>query len=260
MGESKRMRILVCEDSVEGILTAIHEAFTSRYGHAWQKIIIGPEVNMELFSDICDVRTDISRAERVAEAIVTQMSEYAWQLVWQAAESDSEDKGDIIYRFLILGFANGNCVLNAMTRPEVMRLHQLSRAVARETQHFYGFLRFQELERHILYGKLVSRHHVGVFLANHFADRLPMEHWIIHDPDRDEVWIHKALSEWVYIRHPDFKIDPEDMLSAAEYDFKVWWQSFTESIAIRERTNPGLQMQMMPKRYWKYMPEMQKRD
>lgn len=259
MEKDKRMRMLVCDNSVEGILTAVHEAFTSRYGHAFQRIVIGPEVNMDFFCDICPVRTDVTRASRVAEAIVCKISDYAWRMVWQAAEADSADKGDVIYRFLILAFANGSRVLGAMTRPEVMRLHQLSRAVSRETLHLYGFLRFEELENHILYGKLVSRHHVGTFLANHFADRLPMEHWIIHDPDRDEVWLHQAGGEWLYICHPDFKIDPGNMLSAEEYDFKVWWKTFTESIAIRERTNPGLQMQMMPKRYWKYMPEMPKR-
>lgn len=259
MNTGKRMRILVCEDSVEGILTAVHEAFTSRYGHAFQRIAIGPEVNMDLFSDLYPVDTDVDRASRVARAVSHSISEYAWQMVWQAAESDSEDKGDIIYRFLILGFANGSKVLNSMTMPEVMRLHQLSRAVSRETQHLYGFLRFQELNNHILYAKLVSRHHVGTFLAEHFTDRFPQEHWIIHDPDRDEVWIHQAGSDWIYIRHPDFKADPEAMLSAAEYDFKAWWETFRDSIAIRERINPRLQMQMMPKRYWKYMPEMHKR-
>ena len=258
MNRDKRMRFLVCENSVEGILTAVHEAFTSRYGHAYQKIVIGPEVNMELFSDICMIDTDTDRASRVADAVVSCISAYAWQMVWQAAEADSEDKGDVIYRFLILGFANGSRALNAITRPEVMRLHQLSRSVSRETQHLCGFLRFQELENHILYGKLVSRHHVGTFLANHFADRLPREHWIIHDPDRDEVWVHQAGCDWIYIRHPDFKADPETMLSAAEYDFKAWWETFRESIAIRERTNPELQMHMMPKRYWRYMPEMQR--
>lgn len=258
MNDNKRMRILVCENSVEGILTAVHQAFTSRYGHAYQKIMIGPWVNMDLFAEVCPVETDIAKASRVADAVMYKISAAAWQIVWQAAESSFEDKGDVIYRFLILGFANGSKVLNAMTRPEVMRLHQLSKGVSRELQHLYGFLRFQELESNILYAKLVSRHHVGTFLANHFADRLPMEHWIIHDPDRDEVWIHPAGQEWVYIAHPDFRIDPETMLSAAEYNFKAWWQSFTEAIAIQERANPKLQIQMMPKRYWKYMPEMQR--
>lgn len=256
MNEDKRMRILVCENNVEGILTAVYRAFTSRYGHAWQKIAVGPYVNENLFADVCVVETNVEEASKVAEAVIQKLSDAAWQMVWQAAEASYEDKADVIYRFLILGFANGIRALDAMTRPEVMRLHKLSRAVSREIEHLYGFLRFQELENHILYGKLVSRHHVGTFLANHFADRLPMENWIIHDPERDEAWVHQAGKSWIYIRNPEFKLDPENMLSAAEYSFKAWWLTFTETIAIRERVNPHLQMQMLPKRYWKYMPEM----
>ena len=57
-----------------------------------------------------------------------------------------------------LAFANGRKVLNAMSIPEVMGLHQLSRSVSRETQHLYGFLRFQELQNYILYARLVSKH------------------------------------------------------------------------------------------------------
>ena len=125
------------------------------------------------------------------------------------SEADSQENGEIIYRFLILAFANGRKVLNAMSIPEVMGLHQLSRSVSRETQHLYGFLRFQELQNDILYARLVSKHHVGMFLAEHFQDRLPMEHWVIHDVERDEVWIHRAGEDWLYIRHPDFRQDPQ---------------------------------------------------
>ena len=46
------------------------------------------------------------------------------------------------------------------------------------------------------------------------------------------------------------------MLSSSEHAFTEWWKTFTESVAILERRNPKLQMQMLPKRYWKYMPEM----
>ena len=52
MEQNKRMRILMCQNSTEGILCGVYEAFTSRYGHAWQKLAVGPYVNGDLFSDI----------------------------------------------------------------------------------------------------------------------------------------------------------------------------------------------------------------
>ena len=258
MENATRMRILMCHNSVEGILCGVYEAFTSRYGHAYQKLVVGPYVNGDLFTDIYSVKVNIEIAEKVVYAIISKISKVAWEIVHQAAEADCQEKADVIYRFLILAFANGNKVLNAMTIPEVIRLHQLSRSVVREMQHLYGFLRFQELQNHILYARLVSKHHVGMFLADHFQDRMPMENWVIHDVDRDEMWVHSAEEDWIYVNHPNFKMDLQKMLSANEYAFCAWWQTFTESIAILERKNPKLQMQMLPKRNWKYMPEMEK--
>lgn len=139
MEQNKRMRILMCQNSTEGILCGVYEAFTSRYGHAWQKLAVGPYVNGDLFSDIYSVEVNTEKAGKVVKAIISKISEESWYLVHMASEADSQEKGEIIYRFLILAFANGRKVLNAMSIPEVMGLHQLSRSVSRETHAFIWF-------------------------------------------------------------------------------------------------------------------------
>ena len=148
------------------------------------------------------------KAEGCGKAIISKISEEAWYLVHMASEGGSQRRERDYLQILILAFANGRKVLNAMSIPEVMGLHQLSRSVSRETQHLYGFLRFQELQNYILYARLSFE---GIMCGNvsmeHFQDRLPMEHWVIHDVERDEVWIHRAGEDWLYIRHPDFQTD-----------------------------------------------------
>ena len=148
MEQNKRMRILMCQNSTEGILCGVYEAFTSRYGHAWQKLAVGPYVNGDLFSDIYSVEVNTEKAGKVVKAIISKISEEAWYLVHMASEADSQEKGEIIYRFLILAFANGRKVLNAMSIPEVMGLHQLSRSLEGDT----AFIWFSEIsgtsERH----------------------------------------------------------------------------------------------------------------
>ena len=62
MEQNKRMRILMCQNSTEGILCGVYEAFTSRYGHAWQKLAVGPYVNGDLFSDIYSVEVNTEKA------------------------------------------------------------------------------------------------------------------------------------------------------------------------------------------------------
>ena len=43
--------------------------------------------------------------------------------------------------------------------------------------------------------------------------------------------------------------------SEDEEYYQKLWQGFFDNIAIKNRNNPGLQRQLMPKRYWKYLIE-----
>ena len=92
MEQNKRMRILMCQNSTEGILCGVYEAFTSRYGHAWQKLAVGPYVNGDLFSDIYSVEVNTEKAGKVVKAIISKISEEAWYLVHMASEADSQKK------------------------------------------------------------------------------------------------------------------------------------------------------------------------
>ena len=62
----KTHRIYVCEDSLEGILTAVHFAYMSRYGHEYQSIQAGDYAEPFLFSEMIYVDTDMEKASRVA--------------------------------------------------------------------------------------------------------------------------------------------------------------------------------------------------
>ena len=64
----KTQRIYMCEDSLEGILSAVHAAYMSRYGHEYQSIAAGDYVEVSLFSEMIRIETDVDKAARVADA------------------------------------------------------------------------------------------------------------------------------------------------------------------------------------------------
>ena len=97
----KTPRIYMCEDSLEGILSAVHAAYMSRYGHEYPSIEAGDYVEPSLFAEMIPVETDVDKAMRVADAVIHKISGYAWHLVKYAAMSCYMDKADIIYRFLV---------------------------------------------------------------------------------------------------------------------------------------------------------------
>jgi len=49
----------------------------------------------------------------------------------------------------------------------------------------------------------------------------------------------------------------DEMMAADEKRFQEMWKSYHKAITIKERINPKLQKQFMPRRYWKYLTEMQ---
>ncbi|MDR1181486.1 MAG: DUF4130 domain-containing protein, partial [Bacteroidales bacterium] len=48
-----------------------------------------------------------------------------------------------------------------------------------------------------------------------------------------------------------------ELLAEEECYFQATWKQYLQSISIKERKNPNLQRQHMPKRFWKYLTEKQ---
>jgi probable DNA metabolism protein len=40
-----------------------------------------------------------------------------------------------------------------------------------------------------------------------------------------------------------------------EVEYQVLWKSYFDSVNIKERKNPKLHLQHVPRRYWKYLSE-----
>lgn len=248
--------IYQCEDSLEGILSAVHAAYMSRRPHDSQRIETGDHVAYSLFSELIYVETDPDKASRVADAIIHKISGYAWYMIRYASMALEPDKADLIYGFLVKGFRIGKDIVEQMADSHVMGVYGLFRKVQRETQKLYGFIRFQELKNGILISTLAPKHHQLPLLAPHFADRYPLENWILYDEKRQEVCVHeRGASWWIQreIRLDELKISD---ISDQQKQFEEWWKGFYHTIGIKERYNPCCRRTLMPKMYWEYMPEM----
>ena len=62
---------------------------------------------------------------------------------------------------------------------------KISKYVSNENHKLKGFLRFQELENHILYAEISPTNNVLELLSIHFKKRLKNEYWIIKDVGRN---------------------------------------------------------------------------
>jgi probable DNA metabolism protein len=265
--------ILYCEDSPEGILSAVHAAYTLRYGHADTQIRTGDsrDGDMELFSEVRQIPMNQAHAASVRDALIRKIGADAYDMVMYTALSDAPDKADVIYHFLVRGFANGEKTVDFYSDPYVARLRAIDRKVSREACHWNEFLRFREHTMQkvetssalMLFGeknvhtlmtsRITPEAKVVVLLMPHFSDRFPEENFLIYDSVHDEAGIHAAGSGW-YISQQIGKQIPQiaaltGLAETSEEEVERLWKVFFDTIEVKQRHNTKLQQSLMPLKF-----------
>ena len=242
-----------CEDSIDGILTGVYDAWASRLGHANVRLQLDEPDTLELFCRYVTVAPDAEKSEKVARSIRQKISPRAWQLVYRAALSPEGSRADDIYRFLVLGFAAGSQVTGMLAEPAVQCIQELNRFVGNESHYYREFLRFDAMEGGVLFARIRPKSNVLTLLTPHFADRLPGESFLILDVGRSLAAVHPADREWYLTALT--QEEAERLLVRQPDPYRDLWQTFFDAVAIRERTNPKLQRNRMPLRYREFAPE-----
>ena len=244
--------ICVCEDSVDGIFTAIYKAW--EIGTSKTLIEIRSMKTMTLFAEYIEVITDAELASKVAASIHNKISQEAYFYVYRAALSDNPEKAQYIYEFLLKAFRTGKDIINHFQDESVMKVFELARKVGNEAHKYLGFVRFCELENGILSAKFNPIANVVAIVAEHFADRLHNENWVILDTTRNMAAVHRAGYGFVLTNDiTEQDLDQFSNKSENEEKYQLLWIRFFDTIAIEERKNKKLQQQVMPLRYRKYM-------
>lgn len=246
-------KVYLCEDSIDGIFTAIYDAWSSRHGHDNIAIQVRNEsngdFNMELFSEYIEVLVNEDKAYKVTRSIKEKISEEAFEMVCYAVLSEEVQKGDMIYRFLIQGFAIGPRIVTSLANDAVMNIFNLKRNVGYECHHFLGFVRFSETKNNILLSKIKPKNDVIRLIAPHFSDRLNAENFVIYDERRKSAVIHRSGLPWIYVLADEFNMELFEELSQEEEEFQLLWKTFFHTIAIDERKNYKLQRNNLPIRF-----------
>jgi len=253
----KTRRIFICEDSFEGILSGVFDAYTCRYGHDFISLELEGDNQPQFFCEYYPVTTDIEKARKVGQAIKEKISAATYELLHEASLAIYPEKAEAIYHFIVLAFEMGPQVISHLSDNYVLTVMKLSKAVTRELQRLEGFVRFRELNNGIMFSKLAPKHDQLILLAPHFADRFPEENWMIYDENRKTACIHKAGLGWGMVSNIEVEKELMNHVSEEEDLFLNLWKSFAKTLTIEERRNKKLQMNMMPKMYWKNMPEVE---
>ncbi len=255
-------RIYLCDNNIDGIFTAIYHAWNSRLGHSNVKIEEKSEgskySNIELFAEYVIVDTDLDLAYKVARSVKQKISEEVYGMVCRTALSDYEGKADLIYRFLILGFAVGAGITERLSNEVVNSIFRINKRVGNEAHHLLGFIRFSQQQNGLLTSIIHPKNNVLSIIMPHFADRLPQERFLIYDSNRKLAAMHVPGAQWVIAEVPELDQDAVREVSSYEDRYRDLWITFFENIAIKDRVNPKLQRNNLPLRFRKDMTEFNK--
>ncbi|MDR2072166.1 MAG: TIGR03915 family putative DNA repair protein [Spirochaetaceae bacterium] len=130
----------------------------------------------------------------------------------------------------------------------------------KEFDRLRGFLRFTLDGRGRYLARCAPDYFILPLLGEHFVLRFGRVPWVIVDEKRNLALLRDRGKKPALYRLRHGRAAEAGILSpvAAEAvdPWEGLWQNYHRSINNKDRANPELQRQFMPKRYWKYLPEM----
>jgi len=251
--------IFLYDGTFEGLLTAVFDAYARKQFP--QELTV--EKKPLLFTDTYTVVTDTEKSDRVLQGLQKRLSKYAMEMLFTCFLSEQEEVANAIFRYACKTFAAQKSIELNFADPDVLLLSQIYKKVKREAQLMQQFVRFQKTADGIFFSYIEPRYNVLPCVADFFEDRFADQQWIIYDAKRKYA-LYYDLQKTEIVNFEQLGVNSETgELSAEqsandELDFQHLWKEYLQSVTIRQRINPQLQRQHMPRRFWKYLPEKRK--
>ncbi|MDU3583593.1 TIGR03915 family putative DNA repair protein [Clostridium butyricum] len=244
------MSILIYDDSFEGLLTSIYDAFYSK--HQIDGIYGLSQYNAPLLlGEIKNIETDLNKFEKVRNSIINKIDLLCLQKIYMVYLSNVEDKGMVIFKYLKSAFKYKKNIHAFLHIDIVRQIDEIKKRVSFEAHKFKGFVRFKSIDNNFLYCSIEPDNNILELIGDHFMKRFSNEYWIIHDISRNKAIIYDTNKyEIIELLQDDCKnlLDHKD-------EYSSLWKCYFKFTTIEERKNLRLQRQMMPKRYWKHIFE-----
>jgi len=245
------------DGTFEGFLTCVYMHY---YEEKASGIYRKEDYQASLLSGCRSIETEEKKASRVYEAIAKKISTEDLRRIYRVFLSSDEEKENKLLRYIRLGFKAGHGISLLHSNPIVFDVQRCEYKVNIEMHRIKGLARFAALKnsaagengQEILYCRIEPDHDILEIIADHFADRLKSDPFIIHDKTRSKA-VFAQSGSW-YISNFTDKDLP--LFGEREREYRDLWKRYFETIAIQELINPSCQKRFMPARYWKNLTEL----
>jgi probable DNA metabolism protein len=249
----------IYDGTFEGYLTVVFQAYETRKPP--EQITIASAGGYDLFCERVEVMSDPIKAMRVWKGLIKKTTLKNARMVHAAFLSQLPGCEMLIWRYLNKIFTVTTPVFfQNMLDEDVFQLVQTARKVKKEAHRFLGFVRFQQTADGILFAPIAPDHDILTLITGHFKARYAGQQWVIYDTRRnygvffDQEQIQEIELENAQMDPQSGKLPTAAKEHAEDYYQKLW-QQYYHSVNIAGRSNPRQMTRMMPRRYWRYLPE-----
>lgn len=253
--------VAYCYDGTfEGLLTVVFEAYDRK---RWPvQIITEARGQPELFSETLRVGTDAAKANRVWRGVLRKISALARTNLYRCFLSELSGVEMVLFGYLRLAFDSPGNIEDNFASEYVRQVDRISRQVAQEKHRMDAFVRFQKTADDLYFSSVSPDFNVLPLISEHFRQRYADQHWLIYDTRR-RYGIYYDLQEVRYVSFEEKETGASDLapdqLDGDEACYQALWQAYYDHVNIPARKNPKLQLRQLPRRYWKFLPEMRPR-
>lgn len=271
------MTVFRYDKTFDGLLTAVFDAYARRMFP--DALLAGGEPVPLFTTEEHTVVSDPEKSGRVWRGLARKLPKEVCNMLMYGWLSEEEGVDMMLARYMRRVFDEGNGVFTDFSDPDILRIKQLAQKVSHETEHLRQFTRFQKGsdapdadgengEATVSYGAGATYfapvspcYNVLPLAVPWFRDRFRDQKWLIYDIKRRYGFYYDLETVTEVTMEDDAhlvtgRLD-EDMMAADEKLFQSLWKSYFDSMAIKERVNPKLQRQHMPRRFWTLLTEMQ---
>ena len=252
------MAIIRYDGTFAGFLTVVFECYAQRLNPTDICKVTAFQEN--LFGESIRIETDEKKAHRVWKGIQQKLHPRNRELPFRTFLSEENGIEMRLYRFMRRTFDNNKRIDTDFADPDVLALKKIERLVMRESMRVLQFVRFQQTIDNIYFSAIEPQYDVLPFTIDHFRKRFADQHWLIYDLKRDYGFFFdlREVKEITLNEKSFSTLDGKlagNVAMENEVFYQNLWKSYFKHINIVERKNPKLQLQHMPRRYWKFLPE-----
>lgn len=251
------MQSLIYDSTFDGFLSAVFDSYY--YKFETPQLFKEDAFNGNLFEKVHYVATNTTHSTRVWKGLAKRISAEALQQVYKSFLSGLPGIENVLLRYLQYAFRTEFSVEMDFGNVAILMVHQTAKKVQREAHRMKAFVRFQQTADHLYYSIIAPDYDVLPLITSHFRDRYADQRWLIWDVNhRYGIYFDLQKVNVVQVSFENGMNNGNNI--SLVYDeneafYQQLWQQYFKSVNIPARKNKRLQLQHMPMRYWKYLPE-----